>query len=87
MNVQSKPINKQPGINYTGFYQANIVVETDYNLQFFSGRFQPHLKTSPKTNVLDLITDFNLDGTPFLNVDSTASLKTEPVLNMQGLST
>jgi hypothetical protein len=72
VNVQFKPINKQPGINYTGpdaatFYQANIVVETDYNLQFFSGRFQPQLTTSPKTNVRDLITDFNLDGTPFFN--------------------
>jgi hypothetical protein len=43
VNVQAKPINKQPGVLYTGpdaatFYQSNDVVETNYNLQFFSGR-------------------------------------------------
>jgi len=43
VNVQAKPINKQPGVLYTGadaatFYQSNEVVETNYNLQFFSGR-------------------------------------------------
>ncbi len=43
VNVQAKPMNKQPGVLYTGadaatFYQSNEVVETNYNLQFFSGR-------------------------------------------------
>jgi len=46
VNVQAKPINKQPGVLYTGadaatFYQSNEVVETNYNLQFFSGRLVP----------------------------------------------
>jgi hypothetical protein len=63
VNVQYKPINKPvPGQNYTGpdaptYYLANIVVETDWNLQEFSGRFSP----------FPLITDFNSSGTPFLN--------------------
>ena len=44
VNVQAAPINKpNPGGVYTGadaatFYQSNDVVETNYNLQFFSGR-------------------------------------------------
>ena len=46
VNVQAKPIDKQPGVIYTGadaatFYQSNDVVETNYNLQFFSGRLVP----------------------------------------------
>ncbi len=46
INVQYQPMNKTPGVDYTGadaatYYQANIVVETDQNLQTFSGRFQP----------------------------------------------
>lgn len=46
INVQSQPIDKAPGVDYAGadsatYYQANIVVETDHNLQSFSGRFQP----------------------------------------------
>lgn len=47
VNVQYQPINKgTAGANYAGphpatYYQANIVVETDQNLQTFSGRFQP----------------------------------------------
>jgi hypothetical protein len=46
VSVQWQPIDKPtPGVDYTGpdaatYYQANIVVETDYNLQVFSGRFQ-----------------------------------------------
>jgi hypothetical protein len=46
VNVQWQPIDKPtPGVDYTApdaatYYQANIVVETDYNLQVFSGRFQ-----------------------------------------------
>lgn len=46
VNVQYAPIDKEPGVLYTGadsatYYQANIVVETDHNLQTFSGQFQP----------------------------------------------
>jgi hypothetical protein len=79
VNVQYKPINKVPGKDYTGpdaatFYQANIVVETDYNLQVFSGRFQqqPPKKGAPPNGCVntlgfDLITDFNCNGTPFYN--------------------
>ncbi len=74
VNVQYKPTfleTKTPGVDYTAadaatYYQANSVVETDYNLQVFSGQFQP--QTNPKTNVGGLITDFNLDGTTFFNV-------------------
>jgi hypothetical protein len=46
VNVQWQPIDKPtPGVDYTApdaatYYQANIVVETDYNLQVFSGQFQ-----------------------------------------------
>lgn len=81
VNVQYKPINKPtPGKDYTGldaatYYQANIVVETDYNLQVFSGHFQqePPKQGQPAngcTNVVPdlLITDFNCNGTPFYNV-------------------
>jgi len=48
--VQYQPIaGKQPGVNYSGadsanFYQANAVVETNYNLQTFSGMFQPNFR-------------------------------------------
>jgi hypothetical protein len=44
VNVQAAPINKSvPGVPYTGkdsatFYLSNEVVETNYVLQFFSGR-------------------------------------------------
>jgi hypothetical protein len=86
VNVQYQPIDKPtPGVDYTApdaatYYQANIVVETDYNLQVFSGRFQqgfPNLSGSMvedpdnpnnKKNVTNLITDFNVDGTPTKNV-------------------
>lgn len=44
VNVQYKPIQKAPGVNYTGadsstYYLANSVVESDYILQEFSGKF------------------------------------------------
>lgn len=81
INVQYQPIDKPtPGQDYTGedaatYYQANIVVETDYNLQVFSGTFQPTnypdgtpiemLKDVPTTN---LITDFDTSGNPAKNV-------------------
>jgi hypothetical protein len=86
VSVQWQPIDKPtPGVDYTAadaatYYQANIVVETDYNLQVFSGRFQqgyPNTNgmtvedpTNPSItkNITNLITDFNLDGTPTKNV-------------------
>jgi hypothetical protein len=86
VSVQSHPIDKPtPGVDYTApdaatYYQANIVVETDYNLQVFSGRFQQGFPNTNgmtvedpnnpnnKKNVANLITDFNLDGTPTKNV-------------------
>jgi hypothetical protein len=83
VNVQWRPIDKPtPGVDYTApdaatYYQANIVVETDYNLQVFSGQMQPAIPTGGGTvedpsgntkNVAGLITDFNIDGTPFKNV-------------------
>ena len=55
VNVQSQPIDKPtPGVDYTApdaatYYQANIVVETDYNLQVFSGRFQQGNQGIPTT--------------------------------------
>lgn len=73
INVQYKPLDgKTPGVDYKGpdvasFYQANSVVETDYNLQVFSGRFYPG--NGPfASSVGNTITDFNLNGTPFSNV-------------------
>jgi len=44
VNVQYKPIQKTPGVNYAGadsatYYLANSVVESDYILQEFSGKF------------------------------------------------
>ena len=90
VNVQWQPIDKPtPGVDYTApdaatYYQANIVVETDYNLQVFSGRFQQGSQGTPPMpggstvedpnnpsntkNIAGLITDFNFDGTPTKNV-------------------
>ncbi len=74
VNVQSVPLaGKQPGMTYTGldaatFYQANSVVETDYNLQVFSGQFQPEITSNNMPDVTELITDFNTDGSVFNNV-------------------
>jgi hypothetical protein len=75
VNVQWKPIDKEtPGKPYTGedaatYYLADIVIETDYNLQKFSGTFQDSLQAPyEKTKVNGLITDFNSDGTPTKNV-------------------
>lgn len=79
VNVQYQPYDKPPGTTYTGatggpdpstYYQANEVVESDYNLQVFSGQFQQTLP-SPNNDpalTLDLITDYNSDGTAFKNV-------------------
>jgi len=43
VNVQASPIDKPPGVLYSGpvpgtYYQSNDVVETNFNLQNFSGR-------------------------------------------------
>lgn len=70
VNVQWKPIDKPAGQIYAGtevpaatYYQANIVVETDYNLQVFSGQFQgPFPDNTPP--VANLITDYWGAGTP-----------------------
>ena len=80
INVQYKPIDKPtPGQDYTGddvatYYQANIVVETDYDLQTFSGTFQPY-KYPDGTPIASLdagsgvlITDFDITGNPAKNV-------------------
>jgi hypothetical protein len=63
INVQSVPMTKTPGVLYTGadsgtFYQSNDVVETNYNLQFFSGR----LVVNPSFG--QLMSDFNAGPTP-----------------------
>lgn len=75
VNVQYLPYDKPAGITYTGapggpdpatYYQANEVVESDYDLQVFSGRFSP----------FPLITDYTstytsptaTPGVPFKNV-------------------
>ncbi|MEO1006561.1 MAG: hypothetical protein AAFW67_12080, partial [Cyanobacteria bacterium J06638_38] len=64
INVQYKPLTKAPGVRYTGenpggYYLSNDVVETDYNLQFFSGKF--YLKGN-KLISQGLITDYAPPG-------------------------
>ena len=85
INVQYEPYDKPPGITYTGasggpdpstYYQANEVVETNYNLQVFSGRFQGSLPPPYDTvNINNLITDYNYPpsgpATTFKNVYDT----------------
>jgi hypothetical protein len=74
VNIQAKPIDKPvPGQPYTEedastYYLSNSVVETDFNLQNFSGRFQPSTDQLTQAQVTDLITDYNADGTPFKNI-------------------
>ncbi|MFN0213872.1 MAG: hypothetical protein ACKVT2_06410 [Saprospiraceae bacterium] len=63
VNVQYQPIQKTPGVNYTGvdsatYYMANSVVESDYILQKFSGTFSSQNLT---------ITDYNANGTVAYN--------------------
>lgn len=67
INVQYQPIaGKQPGVNYSGpdssnFYQANAVVESNTNLQTFSGMFQPSFvdsATGAKVSRPGTITDW-----------------------------
>ncbi len=77
VNVQARPINKPtPGRTYTGadaatYYQANSTIETDYDLQVFSGKFysyNPQLGPTEGGTLSNTITDFNLDGSAFHNV-------------------
>lgn len=74
VNVQSKPIaGKVPGQTYTGedaatYYQSNSTIETDYNLQVFSGKFYSTLPNYASGNYANTITDYAVDGTPFNNV-------------------
>jgi hypothetical protein len=72
VNVQWMPLTKSnPGSPYTGmypdsYYLANDVVETDYNLQFFSGHFYN------VNDTVGFISDFGIDAnnkvTQFNNV-------------------
>lgn len=75
VSVQYQPYDKKPGITYKGepggpdpavYYQANEVVESNYNLQVFSGQFQPGV-SSYNRDVSNLITDYNTDGSVFKN--------------------
>ncbi|HUW79581.1 MAG TPA: hypothetical protein VMV54_01655, partial [Acidocella sp.] len=77
VNVQTKPIDKPtPGQTYTGndaatYYQANSTIETDYDLQVFSGKFysyNPELPNGEGGTLSNTITDFTLDGSAFKNV-------------------
>ncbi len=77
VSVQSKPIDKPtPGATYDGpdastYYQANSTIETDYNLQVFSGQFYsyaPELAGNEGGTLSNTITDFTTAGAPFKNV-------------------
>lgn len=98
INVQYQPYDKPAGTTYTGapngpdpstYYQANEVVETNYNLQVFSGQFQHDPNNND--NVLNLITDYVSDSTssfygkPFKNVYySTSAPNSGKAANMGG---
>ncbi|HYJ87778.1 MAG TPA: hypothetical protein VEW46_17070 [Pyrinomonadaceae bacterium] len=101
INVQYQPYDKPAGTIYTGasggpdpstYYQANEVVETNYNLQVFSGQFQNTLPSpNQNANINNLITDYNSDstsslyGTPFKNVFySTSAPNSGKSANMGG---
>ena len=77
VNVQARPIDKPtPGQTYAGadaatYYQSNSTIETDYDLQVFSGQFYPYgatLGADEGGTLINTITDFNADGTAFKNV-------------------
>lgn len=77
VSVQSKPIDKPtPGVTYdqpdaSTYYQANSTIETDYNLQVFSGQFhsyEPQLPDNEGGTLSNTITDFTADGKAFKNV-------------------
>lgn len=98
INVQYQPYDKPAGITYTGapggpdpstYYQANEVVETNFNLQVFSGQFQHDPNNND--NILNLITDYDSDSTspfygkPFKNVYySTSAPNSGKAANMGG---
>jgi hypothetical protein len=98
INVQYQPYDKPAGTTYTGapggpdpstYYQANEVVETNFNLQAFSGQFQHDPNNN--ANILNLITDYVSDstsqfyGTPFKNVYySTSAPSSGKAANMGG---
>lgn len=88
VNVQAKPMTKTPGVLYTGsdaatFYQANDVVETNYNLQFFSGRLVGESGGVLMSDYVDPATSTQPFNTQFLN---TFDLSSNPpaTFNMGG---
>jgi hypothetical protein len=85
VNVQYRPFSKPtPGKDYVGedratYYTANIVIESDYDLQMFSGSFQQGTQNSANVvvsltdpvqekDINNLITDFSLDGSEYRNM-------------------
>lgn len=82
VNVQWKPVDKpagqlyddnDPSVPTASYYQANIVVETDYNLQVFSGQFQGAVAGDDPPPTANLISDYwgadmPMAGKPFHNV-------------------
>ena len=88
VNVQAQPMNKTPGVLYTGpnaatFYQSNDVVETNYNLQFFSGRLVSESGGVLMSDYVDPVTSTQPPSTPFQNVFSLTS-NPPPTYNMGG---
>jgi hypothetical protein len=77
VSVQAKPIDKPTaGVTYdkadaSTYYQANSTIETDYDLQVFSGQFYPYAPELPNNKggtLSNTITDFTAEGKPFKNV-------------------
>lgn len=77
-NVQYKPIDKPDyGVDYNGtdaatYYQSNSVIETDYNLQRFSGRFYAKFESNDPHKFT--VTDFDESGKKFQNVAYNGTL-------------
>jgi hypothetical protein len=90
VNVQATPMNKTPGVLYTGpnaatFYQSNDVVETNYNLQFFSGRLVSESGGVLMSDYVDAASSTQPPTTPFQNVfDLSAGHTVPPTYNMGG---
>jgi hypothetical protein len=90
VNVQAKPMNKTPGVLYTGadaatFYQSNDVVETNFNLQFFSGRLVSESGGVLMSDYVDPTTSTQPASTAFQNVfDLTGGTPVPPTYNMGG---
>jgi len=84
VNVQWKPVQvKGTGQLYTGefaptYYLANEVVESDFNLQLFSGKFQgsttPDRGKLPADEYQGLITDFTTASPPLFPLPEEAYL-------------